>query len=100
VSVADKVAIKESGLAHLELMLNSTVYIEQMALVTGLNELSARDEIRKSLQRGNYRDIRDTFLRYVLKIDTGRLEIPQNAIYAQITVAQSQVKNLTTSRWN
>jgi hypothetical protein len=37
VSVADKVAIKESGLAHLELMLNSTVYIEQMALITGLN---------------------------------------------------------------
>jgi hypothetical protein len=100
VSVADKVAIKESGLAHLELMLNSTVYIEQMALITGLNELSARDEIRKSLQRGNYPDIRDTFLRYVLKIDNGRLEVPQNAIYAQITVAQSQVKNLTTSRWN
>ena len=46
-SVSDKLAIKESGLAHLELMLNSTVYIEQMALVTGVNELSARDEIKK-----------------------------------------------------
>jgi predicted type IV restriction endonuclease len=92
VSVADKVAIKESGLAHLELTLSSTVYIGQMALVTGLNELSARDEIRKSLQKGKYRDIHDTFMRYVLKIDNGRLEIPQNAIYRQIGVARAQIQ--------
>jgi hypothetical protein len=100
VSVADKLAIKESGLAHLELMLNSAVYIEQMALVTGVNELSARDETKKSLQQGNsrdFRDIHDTFLRYVLKIDHGRLDIPQNAIYGQIAAARSQIKNLTRS---
>jgi hypothetical protein len=100
VSVADKVAIKESGLAHLELMLNSTVYIEQMALVTGFNELSARDEIRKALQQNRRRDIGDTFLRYVLKIDNGRLEIPQNAIYTQIKIAQAQIKNLIISGRN
>jgi hypothetical protein len=98
VNVADKLAIKESGLAHLELMLNSTVYIEQMALVTGVNELSARDEIKRSLQQGDFRDIHDTFLRYVLKIDNGRLDIPQNSIYGQIAVARSQIKNLTRSR--
>jgi hypothetical protein len=97
VSVADKVAIKESGLAHVELMLNSTVYIEQMALVTGVSEISARDEIKKRLQQSNFRDIHDTFLRYVLKIDNGRLEVPQNSIYGQIAVARSQIKNLTRS---
>jgi transcriptional regulator CtsR len=70
-----------------------------MALVTGLNELSARDEIKKSLHQGYLRDIRDTFLRYLLKIDNGRLEIPRNAIYAQIQVAQSQIKNLTAPGW-
>jgi hypothetical protein len=78
-------------------MLNSTVYIEQMALVTGLNELSARDEIRKSLQQGNFRDIHDTFLHYVLKIDNGRLAIPENRLYTQITTAQSHIKKL--SEW-
>ena len=34
ISIADKVAIKDSGLAHIELALNSEVYVEQMALVT------------------------------------------------------------------
>jgi len=48
VSVADKVAIKDSGLAHFDLMLNSTVYVEQMALVTGLAELFA---IRMGISR-------------------------------------------------
>ena len=34
IGIADKVAIKENGIAHIELLLNSTVYVEQMALVT------------------------------------------------------------------
>jgi hypothetical protein len=96
VSVADKVAVKESGLAHLDLIANSRVYIEQMALVTGLNELSARDEIRKSLHQGDFRDIHDTFLRYVAKIDNGRVEIPRNPLYAQIHNARAQIHNLTS----
>jgi hypothetical protein len=32
IGVGDKVAIKESGIAHIELILTSTIYIEQMAL--------------------------------------------------------------------
>ncbi len=94
VSVADKIAIKESGLAHLELVLNSTVYVEQMALVTGLNELSARDEIKRNLQQGSFGDIRDAFLRYVSKIDNGRLGVPPNELYSQIRSARSYVWSL------
>ena len=94
VGVAIKIAIKESGLAHLELVLNSTVYIEQMALVTGLNELSARDEIKRNLQQGSFGDIRDAFLRYVSKIDNGRLGVPPNELYSQIRSARSYVWNL------
>lgn len=97
VSIADKVAIKESGLAHLELILTSVVYIEQMALVTGMNELFARDEIKKYLPRGNFKDIREVFLQYVLKIDKGRLGIPTNAVYSQISKARSQIERLTAS---
>jgi hypothetical protein len=95
VSVADKVAIKDSGLAHFDLVLNATVYIEQMALVTGLAELSARDEIRKNFQNGDYHNVREAFLRYVLKIDNGRLGIPPNPLYSQIELARRQIEVLT-----
>ena len=90
----DKVAIKESGLAHLELVLNSEVYVEQMAVVTGLNELFARDDIRRSLRENRLREIRDTFLRYILKIDRGRLEVPPTRVYRQIGMARAQIDAL------
>jgi len=96
-SIADRVAIKESGLAHLELAMNSPVYIEQMALVTGVNELFARDDIKKNLQKGHFNDIREVFLRYVLKIDSGRLGIPPNAVYSQIGNARANMERLTAS---
>lgn len=98
VSTADKVAIKASGLAHLELILSSPVYIEQMALVTGVNELFARDEIKKNMLKGMFNDIREIFLRYVLKIDAGRLSVPPNAVYSQIDKARAQIEVLVTPR--
>jgi hypothetical protein len=97
VSIADKVAVKDSGLAHFDLMLNSTVYVEQMALVTGLAEVPARDEIKKSLQDSDFRNVREAFLRYVLKIDSGRLGIPPNALYSQIELARKQIEVLTSA---
>jgi len=96
-SIADKVAIKESGQAHLELLLNSPVYVEQMALVTGLNELFARDEIKKNMQRPNFNEVREAFLRYILKVDNGRLTIPSNPLYAQIVKARTQIEGLSAS---
>jgi hypothetical protein len=97
-SIADKVAIKDSGLAHLELILTSTVYVEQMALVTGLNELFARDEIRKNQQRGQFQEVREAFLRYILKIDAGRLTVPSNQLYAQIGKGRAQIEVLASQR--
>jgi hypothetical protein len=97
VSVADKIAIKDCGLAHLDLILNSPVYIEQMALITGLAELSARDEIKRSYHKGDFRTVREAFLRYVLKIDSGRLSIPPNALYSQIKLARRRIELLTTA---
>lgn len=98
VSAAEKVAIKESGMAHLELILTSEVYIEQMALVTGLNELFARDEIRKNYWNKNFIQMRDVFLRYILKIDMGRLSTSTNSLYAQIERARAQIESLVISR--
>lgn len=94
VSDADKVSIKESGLAHLELMLNSEVYVEQMGVVTGLNELFARDSIRDNFRNGRLPEVRDTFIRYILKIDNGRLEIPPTRSYSQVKMARAQIEAL------
>ena len=96
VSIADKVAIKESGVAHLELLLTSPVYIDQMGLVTGINEIFSRDEIRKSLSAGKFNDIREQFLRYILKIDSGRITVPPNELYGQLRMARSQIERLTS----
>lgn len=97
-TLADRVAIKESGIAHLELLLSSPVYIDQMALVTGLNEAFARDEIRKSLSAGRFDDIRSQFLRYILKIDSGRITIPPNDLYEQIVLARKQMERMVAQR--
>lgn len=84
----DKVAIKESGLAHLEMFTTSSVYLEQMALVTGLNETSARDWIRQSMRQGDFPGLRDEFLRYIIKTDNSRLTIPPQRMYAEIAKAR------------
>lgn len=49
ISIADKIAIKECGLAHLEMAMMSEVFTEQMGLVTGANEMFARDDMRKQM---------------------------------------------------
>lgn len=99
IGMADKIAIKESGIAHIELALVSTVYVEQMALTTGLNELSARDEVRRrtTIRTGtSFIELRDIFVRYLLKIDAGRLTIPESSVYAQLAEARRNIRNLTS----
>jgi hypothetical protein len=98
ISIADKVAIKESGLAHIEMTLNSEVYIELMAPVTGVNELFTRDEMRRTLTRGRVADMRDVFIRYIQKIAAGRIGIPENPIYSQLDMARRQIAHLRPQR--
>ncbi|NNM72433.1 ATP-binding protein [Enterovirga aerilata] len=95
--MADKIAIKESGLAHIELVLSSTVYIEQMALTAGVNELSTRDAIRRRSYTKNstaFIELRDVFLRYLLKVDAARLTIPEGALYGQLAEARRNIRGL------
>lgn len=67
ISMGDKIAIKECGIAHLELLLSSLVYIEQMALVTGVNEHFVRDEIRKNQASGKPNDRHLHMHRYAMR---------------------------------
>lgn len=95
IGVGDRVAIKDSGLAHLDLALGSTPYVEQIALTTGVNELFVRDEMRKNNYPHGLDNVRHTFVRYLLKQDTGRLTIPANRVYDQIRMARRQIEALT-----
>ena len=95
VELSDRVAIKESGIAHLELALSSPVYIEQTALVTGLSDQPVRDEIKKLTIQPNaqkFTEIRDIFLRYLLKIDAARLDIPPGPSFASLTEARRRIR--------
>jgi hypothetical protein len=98
ISIADKIAIKDCGLAHLELVMLSEVFTEQMGLVTGVNELFARDEMRKQMQEHHMREVRETFIRYLLKIDAGRMNIPRNPAYSHVGKARSQIEGLLPRR--
>lgn len=94
VGLADRVTIKESGAAHIELMLTSQVYVEQMALTTGVNELFTRDEIRRASQQLRMNEMRDAFVRYLLKIDSGRVAIAPNRLYSQLSLARRQIERM------
>ncbi|KYK50025.1 hypothetical protein A1D31_22190 [Bradyrhizobium liaoningense] len=94
IGVGDRVGIKDSGLAHLEMVLSSETYIEQIALVTGVNELFARDEIRRNNYPQKMDNVRVAFVRYILKIDAGRVTIPKSKLYDQISMARRQIEGV------
>jgi len=103
IGVGDRIAIKDCGLAHIELVLSSPTYIEQTGLTTGVNEVFTRDEMRRiNLDATPYpqkmANLRDVFVRYLLKIDSGRLIIPANRVYDQIRMARRQIENLIPLR--
>lgn len=97
VGMTDKVAIKDCGVAHIELVLSSAVYVEQMGLTAGLNEISVRDELRRRVQAGSFIELRDIFLRYVLKVDAARISIPSTPAYAQLIEARRHIKGLAAT---
>lgn len=95
VELSDRVAIKESGIAHLELILGSTVYLEQTALVTGFADQPVRDEIKKLTIQPNaqkFVELRDIFIRYLLKTDAARLEIPSGPAFNSLQEARRTIR--------
>jgi hypothetical protein len=75
-------------------MLNSQVYVEQMALTTGVNEVFTRDEMRRNNYPQKLDQLRDTFLRYVLKIDAGRMVVPDNSLFEQVKTARRLIEQM------
>jgi hypothetical protein len=54
--------------------------------------------MRKQMQGHHMREERETFLRYLLKIDAGRMNIPGNPAYSQISKARAQIQGLLPRR--
>ncbi len=96
VELSDRIAIKESGMAHLEMVLTSSVYLEQTSLVTGIAEQPVRDELKKLTIKPNaqkFVELRDIFVRYLLKTDAARLEIPTGPAFNSLQEARRTIKN-------
>lgn len=98
-TLCDRIAIKESGIAHIELLGNSSVYLEQMALTTGVNSRLVRDELKQKSHGSNnqsFIEMRDIFIAYLLKVDAMRVLIPQTSQYRQLNEARAFVRDIRT----
>ncbi|MEB2605803.1 ATP-binding protein [Burkholderia cenocepacia] len=96
-TLSDRIAIKESGIAHIELLGNSSVYMEQMALTTGINSRLIRDELKQKSYGSNsqsFVEMRDVFIAYLLKIDSIRVSIPQTNQYRQLNEVRAFIRDI------
>lgn len=98
IGMSDKITIKDSGIAHIDLVLSSSVYVEQMALISGINVLSIRDDLRRRNRMIAFDELRTIFLQYVLQVDAARVSIPHNHTYAQMSQARRIVDNLCSTQ--
>jgi hypothetical protein len=102
-SLGDRVAITEAGVAHLDLCLHSTVYLEQMALATGLNDKLTFNALRNERDKAtaqSFEKLRRLFVDYLINIDTVRLSAPQTKEYEAIREAKKMLRgrgNLQTA---
>ena len=93
----DKISIKDSGQAHLDLLLDSKAYLQQMSLSTGLNQVGLRDVIRnlhKAKGNDGWPEIESRFLSYLDYVDKARAKIPASGEYAPIREARALLTQL------
>lgn len=98
--VSSRVGIKDAGSAHLDMTLNSSVYIEQMAMTTGINDLEVRDKIKKIVIMSSshtFIEARDIFVNFLLKLDSARMTIPSSPEYRQLVEARNFIRAIKTS---
>lgn len=88
VSDGTKIGITRSGAAHLEMAINETVYLEQMALASGYKFARQRDEIvelsRDIGREDNRRRIKQIFIEYLLAEDKAKLIVPKPEVYSSL----------------
>jgi hypothetical protein len=98
-SEGTQIGITQSGLAHMEMALSDSVYLEQMALTTGYRYVGVRDEIAdaaRDMGRPSNRDLlRAKFKDYLLREDVGKFIIPKlDNIYREMDRLRIQFSNI------
>lgn len=94
-----RLAITDSGVAHIELVRSSDVYLEQMALATGLNSLGVFNQLRDHRTAGtatSFKAIKKRFAEYIIEIDLQRSKIPSAKEYAGILEARAALRLLSS----
>lgn len=97
ISLTTRIAITECGVAHIDLVMTSEVYLEQMALATGLNQRSVFNQVRSeknSASPQSFRNLRQIFAHYLIDLDGSRLKIPTAREYAGVEEARRLVRGL------
>lgn len=99
----DRVAITDSGIAHIELALGSAVYLEQMAMATGINNNRIYQRIRDLRTQGNaaaFDTLRHEFADYLIELDTLRLSMPTAREYDALRDAKKHFRGRGTVSTN
>ncbi|WP_269515056.1 hypothetical protein [Brevundimonas subvibrioides] len=95
--LGNRVAITESGLAHIDLVRTSDVYLEQMAMATGLNSRTVFNAIRDdrtTATSASFISLRRRFVDYLTDLDSQRLRVPNTKEYASAVEARQMMRSL------
>ncbi|MBX9802132.1 MAG: hypothetical protein K2Y04_05120, partial [Caulobacteraceae bacterium] len=97
ISTNQRLSITEAGLAHIDLAFTSSVYLEQMALATGLNSRTTFNTLRDLRQKQTqeaFAELRRSFVDYLIEVDTLRIKIPSSPEYAGLAEAKKRFRGL------
>lgn len=97
VASGSRLAITDNGQAHLDLVRTSDVYMEQMAMATGLNSLMVHDQIKEERTKASgssFMRIREIFAQYIYDLDVQRVRLPKAKEYAGLMEARSIIQGL------
>jgi len=93
-----RISATEAAIAHIDLVLHSQVYMEQMALATGLNSRASYEKIKELKNRmssDSFTDMRRIFADYLLQVDAIRVSIPNPVDYSGVSEARKFVRGLS-----
>lgn len=90
-AIEHSVRIMDAGKAHIDMMLNSDVYIEQMALCTGISDASLVKKFRDCISKANsksFKEIHSLFIGYVKTEDAAKITFPRHPSYSHMQTAR------------
>jgi hypothetical protein len=99
-SLGSRVAITESGTAHIDLVRTSDVYVEQMAMATGINSRRTFESIKDDKIKAtsaSFSSLLRTFVQYITDIDSQRLKLPTTKEYAAARDGRDMVRALSST---